>query len=387
MKIVMFYHSLVSDWNHGNAHFLRGIAAALQRRGHTVKIYEPENGWSYRNMLQDGGTAAAQEFRRRFPTLRSEFYNSQTLNLEAALDGANLVLVHEWNEPELIGRIGQHHKLQDDYILFFHDTHHRAASSPKQMEDLDLSGYDGALVFGEVIKNTYEQKGWVENVFTWHEAADTTVFKPKENAERSGDLVWIGNWGDEERNAELQEFLFEPALSLRLKTCIHGVRYPEKVKEMLAGSKIEYGGWLPNYRVPELFSRYRFTVHVPRRIYRTTLPGVPTIRPFEAMACGIPLISSPWQDSEGLFTPGKDYLTAADGTEMKKQMRMLLNEPDFASELAVHARETILARHTCEHRIAELFSIYHSLKNTPPGTETGILTEMESGMKTEKGDC
>src|ERR671938_432916 len=46
MRIVMFYHSLLSDWNHGNAHFLRGVAWELTGRGHTVDVLEPADGWS-----------------------------------------------------------------------------------------------------------------------------------------------------------------------------------------------------------------------------------------------------------------------------------------------------------------------------------------------------
>jgi spore maturation protein CgeB len=65
-----------------------------------------------------------------------------------------------------------------------------------------------------------------------------------------------------------------------------------------------------------VFSRYRVTVHVPRRPYAEALPGIPTIRPFEAMACGIPLISAPWQDTEKLFRGGTDFLFASSGAEM-----------------------------------------------------------------------
>ena len=51
MRIVGFYHSLVSDWNHGNAHFLRGVVRELLARGHDVRIYEPADGWSRENLL------------------------------------------------------------------------------------------------------------------------------------------------------------------------------------------------------------------------------------------------------------------------------------------------------------------------------------------------
>ncbi len=51
MKIVLFYHSLLSDWNHGNAHFLRGIVQELKVRGHEVLVFEPENAWSRQNLI------------------------------------------------------------------------------------------------------------------------------------------------------------------------------------------------------------------------------------------------------------------------------------------------------------------------------------------------
>ena len=63
-------------------------------------------------------------------------------------------------------------------------------------------------------------------------------------------------------------------------------------------------GWLPNYRVPEVFAAYRMTVHVPRRPYVENLPGIPTIRVFEALACGIPLICAPWEDTREAFPAG-----------------------------------------------------------------------------------
>lgn len=52
------------------------------------------------------------------------------------------------------------------------------------------------------------------------------------------------------------------------------------------------------------FAQFKVTIHVPRRPYTQALPGIPTIRLFEALACGIPLIGAPWDDVEGLFTPG-----------------------------------------------------------------------------------
>jgi spore maturation protein CgeB len=353
----MFYHSLVSDWNHGNAHFLRGIVTELQSRGHDVEVFEPADGWSYQNLIQDHGTNVLQEFRRNYPTLSSTQYDPESLDLEAALAGADLVLVHEWNNRELVKRIGRHHTEHGGYWLLFHDTHHRAVSSRDEMAAYDLSGYDGALVFGRAICDRYVAERWCRRVFVWHEAADITRFYPQKSFKDRGQLVWVGNWGDGERAAELEEYLIRPVAELGLKADVHGVRYPVTALQRLAEARIEYRGWLPNWEVPRVFGANQITIHVPRRPYVEQLPGIPTIRMFEALACGVPLVSAYWNDAEHLFTPGKDYLVAHSGGEMRDQLNRVLTSPALRAELADHGRSTILNRHTCAHRVDELFEM------------------------------
>src|SRR5918997_1100599 len=143
MRVVIFCHSLVSDWNHGNAHFLRGVASELRARGHEVRVYEPRNAWSVQNLLAEHGEAAIAGFREAYPDLCPTIYHPALLDLDAALDGADLVLVHEWNDHELVRRIGAHRAAGGRYRLLFHDTHHRSVTSPEEMEAYDLRHYDG----------------------------------------------------------------------------------------------------------------------------------------------------------------------------------------------------------------------------------------------------
>jgi spore maturation protein CgeB len=358
----MFYHSLGSDWNHGNAHFLRGVAAELIERGHQVDIYEPEDAWSRENLVKEHGEAPLREFQTAYPTLKSRQYSLKTLSLQEELKDADLVLVHEWSDHELVRRVGRHRQQFGGYQLLFHDTHHRAITEPEQMAGYDLTHYDGVLAFGNVLRDLYLRQRWTKRAWTWHEAADTRVFRPLYGQPKEGELVWIGNWGDEERTAELHEFLLEPVKTLGLQARVYGVRYPDHARRALARAGIEYAGWLPNYRAPEFFSRFQVTVHVPRRPYVQALPGIPTIRPFEALACGIPLVSAPWQDSERLFSPGQDYFVARNGEEMTRHLWSLLHDAEQRRELAIHGRQTILGRHTCAHRVDELLSIYEELQ-------------------------
>ena len=368
MRLVLFYHSLVSDWNHGNAHFLRGVVTELLDRGHDVRVYEPGDAWSVENLVRDHGTKPIEDFRRAFPHLHSTQYALATLDLDAALEAADAVIVHEWSNHDLVRRIGEHRARTRSYRLFFHDTHHRAATKPEEMAAYDLTHYDGVLAYGQVIRDLYLERGWAANAWTWHEAADVRVFHPRPHGDPEGDVVWIGNWGDDERTAELHEFLIDPVRELNLRARVYGVRYPEHAVESLRAANIDYAGWLPNWRAAEVFSRYRLTVHVPRRPYVTTLRGIPTIRPFEALACAIPLISAPWDDAEGLFTPGEDFLVARDGKEMKRQMRAVLNDRALAQSLARHGLQTILKRHTCAHRVSELLKIIGTLAVEQPST-------------------
>jgi spore maturation protein CgeB len=360
VKAVLFCHSLVSDWNHGNAHFLRGVASELLARGHEVEIYEPVESWSAANLAADQGEAALVAYRQAYPALASTRYRLSRLDLDRATDGADLVLVHEWNDPALVAALGAHRAAGGRYRLLFHDTHHRSVSQPDEMESYDLSGYDGVLAFGEAVRQRYLAAGWARRAWTWHEAADTRVFRPRPDVEPSADLVWIGNWGDDERSAELDEFLLEPARALGLTGVVHGVRYPAAGRAAVAAAGLDFAGYLPNHRVPEVFAAHRVTVHVPRRFYLDLLPGVPTIRPFEALACGIPLVSAPWPDVEGLFRPG-DFLVARDGRQMRRHLEDLLADPALAGAVARQGRETVLARHTCAHRVDELLAVLAEL--------------------------
>jgi spore maturation protein CgeB len=255
----------------------------------------------------------------------------------------------------------------------FHDTHHRSVTDPASLSRYDLDDYDGVLAFGESVADVYRGRGWGRRVWTWHEAADITVFRPFSGSSKKGDLVWVGNWGDNERTAELHEYLLQPVKDLGLTAQVHGVRYPADAIEALAGAGIGYAGWIPNFLVPRVFSQFRTTVHVPRRPYATALAGVPTIRMFEALACGIPLVSAPWTDSEKLFTPGEDFLFARNGGEMKSHLSMLINEPATALAIAARGRSTIERRHTCGHRVDELLAINAELTSVPLVTAGGDL--------------
>ena len=362
MRIVYLTHSLQSCWNHGNAHFLRGVLRELVARGHEVAACEPAGAWSLDNLTADAGEAGLDAWRAAYPDLQGAVrVYDPSVDLALLVEGADAVIVHEWNDPALVAAIGRLRRDGGCFSLLFHDTHHRAVSDPDAIGAFDLSAYDGVLAFGEALSEVYRRWGWGGRVWTWHEAADTRLFHPPAERTDCEGLVWVGNWGDEERSAELEAFLFRPARDAGLPLEVFGVRYPPHAQQVLQRYGVAYRGWLPNARAPEVFARRLATVHVPRRFYTTVLPGIPTIRVFEALACGIPLLSAPWRDTEGLFRVGTDFLMLQDGEAMTRALREVAHDAALRAALARHGLETIRARHTCAHRADELLAVLAAL--------------------------
>jgi spore maturation protein CgeB len=362
-RIAYFAHSIRSDWNNGNAHYLRGLLRNLEKMGHQVTIFEPQNGWSLTNLENEpGGPRSLRQFARTYPSLHLVTYNltgGSVLQPDSLRD-IDIVFVHEWNPPELGHRLLA---LRESlgFRLLFHDTHHRASSSPEAIRLLGIDRFDGVIAFGEALRRIYRDRFHLSRVWTLHEAADVDVFHPRAATEKTDDLVWIGNWGDDERSAEIREFLLQPAAHLRQHSfSIYGVRYPEEGLQELRQAGVTYRGYLPNLDAPSVYSAARLTVHIPRQQYSTAMAGIPTIRVFEALACGIPLLSAPWSDSERLFREG-DFCTVRSAAEMQTAISNLLTDCKAAKAQAQRGLETVRSRHTCRHRAEQLIAICEEL--------------------------
>jgi spore maturation protein CgeB len=368
-RVAYFAHSIRSDWNNGNAHFLRGLLRGMTGLGHDVTIFEPETEWSIENLqTEPRGEGSLAKFLETYSDLDIQTYSPEdTAELwHERLLGTQIVILHEWNSPALAqSLLALRERL--NFRLLFHDTHHRASSSPEQMQSFGLTRFDGVLAFGQALHDIYRERFGLAHVWTLHEAADISVFHPQPSERgkpvaKENDVVWVGNWGDGERSAEIDRFLLQPAAALapEKRFTVYGVRYPEAGLKALDAAHVVYGGYLPNLDAPTVYAASRLTVHIPRQQYSSAMTGIPTIRVFEALACGIPLISAPWQDTENLFRPG-DYAVASTTAEMVSAMRALLDDPELAAAQARQGLQTVLARHTCVHRAQELTHICEEL--------------------------
>ena len=330
MKVIIFSHPLLSDGHNGHAGLMPGIASELRSRGHNVVVYEPRHN-SLLEVLAAGSLASVFRPGRRGVSTQS--YSVKSLDVNRILSGADLVLVHAWSEPEVINLIGEHHVYSRSYKSFLIDPRQRPRCGQRQANP-DCRRYDGVLAGGDALRDWYLSTGAARRAWTWHPAVNTSFFRPLPDVESKWDVTWIGDWRDGPRSAQFHEFLARPVRELGLRARVYGARYPESVVRRLASSSVTYGGWLPEYRVPEAMAAARVVLHLPSQTQWPSATGLPCTQLLFGLACGRPVVSAPWQDEEGMFFAGEDYLMAGDSDQMRGLLRTVLGNPEVASRLA-----------------------------------------------------
>jgi spore maturation protein CgeB len=272
-------------------------------------------------------------------------------DLDAALNGVDIVIVEEGVAPDLMAALGRRRLAGGRFTLLFRDAGHGTPTG-------SLEAYDGVLAAAESVSEPRLAEGWGRQVFTWHEGVDIELFRPVPGQPKIMDLIWIGG-RDAVDYADLRKFLLLPVARLGLKACVHGAPAPIATGAGLAEAGIRDGGWLPNRLVTVAYAGALMTVNLPPA--PETLPGIPSSRLFEALACGIPLVSGPWHDTDGLFPPGC-YLKADDGAEMIASLSLLRHGHDLRDELISNGLDAIEAQHSCGHRAEELLWILERLQ-------------------------
>jgi spore maturation protein CgeB len=210
------------------------------------------------------------------------------------------------------------------------------------------------------LQRRFAAQGWQARACTWHAAADVRIFKPlPDPAAAAGDLLLCADWEPGLALPMLEEYLIAPVRRLGLRAAVYGVGFPVAARRALSDAGIQYAGWRPTFDLPSVYAQYRVVLHLPSA--SQTAAGAPSSRVFEALACGRPLLSAAWDDDDQLLQPGRDFALARDAAELTTWLRALLGDANLAHALASQGRRTILARHTCSHRVDQLLGFAAAL--------------------------
>ena len=182
----------------------------------------------------------------------------------------------------------------------------------------------------------------------FHPMVDTRALRPARAPSARWDLGFMGSQR-KEREARLEALLVEPARQDgHLTACVAGVGYPENGAWP---DNVERIGHLPPAERARFLGSQRFALHVTDD---EPAPGCwsPCVGLYEAAACGVPVISSPWDGMDYFFRPGAEILLAENADDVLR----IVHDTD-ASEarmIGERARRRVLSRDTAEHRVSQL---------------------------------
>lgn len=188
-----------------------------------------------------------------------------------------------------------------------------------------------------------------------HCSVDPTAYYP-EHQPVAWDLGYLGTYSDD-RQPNLEELLIAPALAQPSgRFVVAGSQYPNETRWPANVARIEH---LPPTRHREFYNRQRFTLNVTRAAM-IQAGYSPSVRLFEAAACGVPIISDAWSGLDEFFTPGKEILVARSRDDVLALLSS--TSPAVRRSIGDAARDRVLARHTAARRAAELEQHLHDAR-------------------------
>jgi spore maturation protein CgeB len=347
LNIVIIGLSVTSSWGNGHATTYRALIKALTDRGHKVTFLERDVPWyrDHRDLSKASGWTvelyqSPQDIPRRFTAL---------------IRKANLVIVGSY-VPDGIA-IAEWVTAHAEGITAFYDidTPVTLAGLDRGLEylsaaliprfDLYLS-FSGGPVPG-IVADTYGSP--MAGVL--YCSADPGLYCPHP-VEKQWEAGYLGTYSDD-RQPWVETLLLAPAKALPdHRFVVSGSRYPDHLVWPDNVDRIDH---LAQHEHPRFYSGQRFTLNVTRADMRA-LGFSPSVRLFEAAACGTPVISDRWPGIETIFEPTSEILLVSDAREVIQVLRELPEERRLA--IAERARRRILAEHTPDHRARQLEAYY-----------------------------
>jgi len=360
LDIVILGLSITSSWGNGHATTYRGLVRELARRGHRVLFLEHDVPWYAAHRDLPRPPYGATELYRDLPDLDRRF-RERVRQADAVLLGSYVQqgeAVADW----VLGHAGG--------VTAFYDIDTPVTLAKLARGDYEylnprhIPCFDLYLSFtgGPTLKLLESELG-ARRALPLFCSCDPALYFPEDHTAR-WDLGYLGTYSDD-RQPAVDALLLEPARRLPSRRfTVAGPAYPPEIAWPANVERFEH---LPPGEHRAFYNRQRYTLNVTRADMRRAGYS-PSIRLFEAAACGTPIISDIWPGLETFFKPGREILLAATPEDVEKILCVL---PEAERRrIGRRARERVLAEHTAAHRAATLESYLCSV-GVPAGEAVG----------------
>ncbi len=361
MKIVVFGLTITSAWGNGHATTFRSLLHALSRRGHTIVFIEKDVEWYRSNRDLP---------RPDFCTLvLYDDWEASERNLLAYCKDSDAIVIGSYSPDATLATRALASAGYGALLFYDIDTPITLAGlrengTTEYLDAQDIPLYDAYLSFtGGPVLDELEQRFGARKAIPFYCSVDANLYQPQAVREEFRcDLSYLGTHAPD-RQAKLMHLLNRPARLLpQHRFFVAGAMYPDQTP------------WSPNVEriihvAPRdhaaFYSSGRFTLNL-TRADMVSAGYSPSVRLFEASACGAAILSDDWKGLDDFLTPGEQILLPRDEHDVTD---ILLNLPDAdRRKIGANARERILASHTSLHRAEQFESIISSLPARPAST-------------------
>ena len=345
MRFVVLGLSLTSSWGNGHATTYRSLLRALAARGHTILFLERDLPFYASNRDLPAPDFADLELYSGLADLKDRFAGA-VATADFVIVGAYVpdgIAVGRWVLDTAVGPVA-FYDIDTPITL-----EHIAARGSAEYIDRDLiRRYPLYLSFsgGPTLRRLEEEFG-SPRARALYCSVDPTLYCPMESATR-WNLGYLGTYSPD-RQPALEMLLLEPARRApALAMAVAGPQYPPSVAWPANVERIDH---LPPAGHAAFYNQQAYTLNITRRAMLDAGHS-PSVRVFEAAACGIPIITDAWPGLEDFFIPGEEILVATTTEDALRFLRTM--DAQAAREIGARGRARVLAEHTAAHRAALL---------------------------------
>ncbi len=354
MRIVIFGLSITSSWGNGHATTYRGLVRELSARGHDVLFLERDVPWYASNRDLPDPPYGRTELYSSLTDLKDRFARD-VRNADFVMVGSYVpegVAVGEWVVKTTRGRKG------------FYDIDTPVTLAKLERDDHEyltpalIPRFDLYLSFtGGPILECLERKYGSPMARVLYCSTDPAVYYPEDRAKK-WDLGYLGTYS-KDRQPKVERLLLEPARrrNRTARFVVAGPLYPPGIEWPANVERIEHLA-PPEHRV--FYNSQKFTLNI-TRADMVRAGYAPSVRLFEAAACGTPIISDNWPGLNGILRVGREILVARSPEDILRCLREIPDQERAA--IGARARKRILAEHTATHRAAQFEAYLRAVLN------------------------